>query len=315
MTEQNEQNVQNTTEQQIATGKKEQIVHWGVKLPVSLRDRLAETLADWKSDPAETQAMTVAKLLDAAQMSGHDIPEEVQKTTGETREAVMVLLKRINSIGASAALSIDDLHAQLQKQINANEELVQKHKEEIEKLNEQNKSVVEELKDQLSEQKEGTASAVRTIQELKANNGNLTTANKALEGQIEGLKTRNDELKQQLVEKTKELKHEKLMREDDRDTYDMTIKDKEEAVNKALADAEKLMEAQQQAKVAQAVGQKQAELYDKFGKEKQILNDEKADLKVQVAELKAELKLLKGQFETLKQQQQAKKPEAEGKGK
>lgn len=298
MTNQNEQNVQNTTPEQ----KKEQIVHWGVKLPVSVKNRLSETLAQWKTDPLETQAETIVKVLDAAVMTGHDIPEEVQRTTGETRDAVMVLLKRINSIGASAALTVDDLHAQLSKQINANEELVQKHKEEIEKLNEQNKATVEELKNQLKTARDDSSKIIEDYSQLKSRSEALQAAQKAFEGQVKGLEDRNQELKQRLADKEKELQHEKLMREDDRDTYNMTMEDKEKAANKALEDAQKLAEAKKEAQIAQAVAAKQAELFDKFTQEKQQLTDEKAELKAQVASLQAEMAALKQQFEVLKQQ-------------
>lgn len=306
MTEQNEQNVQNTTEQQ-ATGKKEkeQIVHWGVKLPVSVRDRLAETLASWKSDPAETQAMTVSKLLDAAIMTGHEIPEEVQKATGETRDAVMILLKRINSIGASAALTVDDLHKQLAKQIAANDELQEKHKEDADTLNEQHKALVDQLKEQLKSARADATKLATDYSQLKDSIGGLKDANAALSGQVDDLKSRQEELKSSLKVKEQELEQEKNARKADQASYDKALADaRKETEQKAEAnreslkkELEKLAEADKKAGIAQAVAEKQEELYGKFSQEKQKLQDEKADLKARVASLQAELKALKEQFD------------------
>lgn len=312
MTEQNE----NINETPVESQKKEQIVHWGVKLPVSLRDRLAETLASWKSDPMETQAVTVSKLLDAAVMTGHEIPEEVQKVTGETRDAVMVLLKRINSIGATAALTVDDLHGQLQKQIDANTELAEKHKEEIEKLNEQNKSVVDQLKDQLEAVHADSSKVAADYSQLKENIEGLKDANMALSGQVNDLKKREEELKSALKAREEELEREKTARKNDQSNYDKALADvRKETEQKAKIDQEalkqeleKLAEADKKAGIAQAVAEKQEELYGKFSQEKQKLQDEKADLKARIAELKAQNEALQQRLD-----QQAKKPETEGK--
>ena len=316
MTNQNEQNVQNVTETPVQQGKKEQIVHWGVKLPVSVKNRLSETLAQWKTDPMETQAETIAKVLDAAVMTGHDIPEEVQKTTGKTREAVMVLLKRINSIGASAALAVDDLHGQLQKQIDANTELQEKYKEDADKLNEQHKALVDQLKEQLKSARADATKLATDYSQLKDSIGGLKDANMALSGQVDDLKSREEELKSILKAREEELEREKTARKADQDSYDKALADaRKETEQKVEADREslkkeleKLAEADKKAGIAQAVAEKQEELYGKFSQEKQKLQDEKADLKARIAELKAQNEALQQRLD-----QQAKKPETEGK--
>lgn len=300
---------------------------WSAKLDVETKQKLNELIAAWRDDPTEPTTEVVDRIIVAAQTAGNGVPSEVLEASGEVKDTVMVLLKQVNSIGVASATALKDLHEQLDKQVEQNNDLREQLQTKIDQIKEGNKTVVQGLKDRITElkndndrlTKENSTSA-DALQGYKSSVASLTD-------QLSGAKADNEKLSEQLrivgeqsqtdrkaLEASKTAHGEELKALTDKYKKSIEALKQEHTADleKQLAALKKSDEADLKAQVAEAKAntiREQAEKLEKLHGSLDKLKDEKLDLVKENGNLKTRCADLQRQLVTLQQQQ------AEQKGK
>ena len=282
---------------------------WSAKLDVETKQKLNELIAAWRDDPTEPTTDVVDRIIVAAQTAGNSIPSEVLEATGTVKDTVVSLLKQINGIGSAAGTAIDDLHSQLDNQIEQNNQLQEKMQAKIDQIEEGNKIVVQGLKDRIAElkndndrfMKEATANA-DALEGYKSSTASLTD-------QLAGSKDEIEKLKEQLRIAGQKLQQSENQLNGLATEYKQELnqlKNQHKAAVKAKVEQQKQVDEadfqRQLAEVKAATSRELSEKLEKLHEKIEKINDEKLDLVKENGNLKARCDEFQRQLVALQQQ-------------